>query len=279
MKNLIKKLINKAEKYGYFSALKTAYHKTPTYKRLLKKQKELKSKEKFIIEKYLKNNFKIRYGPFAGIKYIKNSFGSVLLPKIIGSYEEPIQEWINQAITRKYRKIIDLGSAEGYYAIGMAKSLPRSTILASDIDSKARHLCRDLAKKNNCNNVKIRGKVNHQELNKEIIKDETIIICDIEGDELELLKPNKVKKLTYCDIICELHDDLMLNNITEEIIKRFYKTHSIEIVVDRPREKNRYKILNSLPLDVASFILDERRTGISRWARLIKDNNKGASKG
>jgi len=273
MKNLTKKLISKAEKHGYLSVLKSIYYKTPTYKMLLKKQKELKSKEKFIIEKYLKNNLKIRYGPFAGMKYTKDSFGSVLLPKIIGSYEEPIQEWINQAIARQYNKIIDLGSAEGYYAIGMAKSLPRSTILASDIDPRARDLCRTLAKKNHCNNIKIRGELNHQELNKEIIKEKTIIICDIEGSELELLEPSKTRKLTSCDIICELHDDLVSNNITEKIIKRFYKTHSIEIVVDRPREKNRYKILKSLPPDIASFMLDERRSGISRWVRLIRYNN------
>ncbi|QLG69525.1 MAG: methyltransferase [Candidatus Woesebacteria bacterium] len=278
MKNLIRKLINKAERNSYFSVLKTIYHKTPAYNRLLKKQKELKSKEKSIIKKYLKNNFKIRYDPFSGIKYIKNSFGSVLLPKIIGSYEEPIQEWINQAIKRKYYKVIDLGSAEGYYAIGMAKNLPQSTVLASDIDPKARHLCRILARKNNCNNIKIVGKLDHQRLNKEIIRNKTIIICDIEGNELELLEPNKVKKLNFCDIICELHDDLVSNNITEEMIKRFHKTHSIEIVVDRPREKNRYKILNSLQTDIVSFILDERRYGISRWARLIKNNNKKTSK-
>lgn len=33
-------------------------------------------------------------GPFQGMRYIDASNGSQLLPKLVGTYEEPIHEWV-----------------------------------------------------------------------------------------------------------------------------------------------------------------------------------------
>jgi hypothetical protein len=52
-------------------------------------------KEQIFLEKiYSKSPIVILNGPFKDMKYINTSNHSSLLPKIIGSYEEPIHRWI-----------------------------------------------------------------------------------------------------------------------------------------------------------------------------------------
>jgi methylase of polypeptide subunit release factors len=44
--------------------------------------------------------------------------------------------------------VIDIGAAEGYYAIGFARRLPAARVIASDLDPVARLLCWLLARRN-----------------------------------------------------------------------------------------------------------------------------------
>jgi len=88
-------------------------------------------------------------GPFKGLRYLSLSTGSVLLAKIMGSYEEPIRHIFEKIVSEKrYKKIIDIGCAEGYYAVGLAMLLPRCQITAIDNNSFALYLCKKLAKLN-----------------------------------------------------------------------------------------------------------------------------------
>ena len=62
----------------------------------------------------------IAAGPFAKMKYSFESHGSSIVPKLVGSYEAPLESWIEEAIKNGYNRIIDIGCAEGYYAVGLA---------------------------------------------------------------------------------------------------------------------------------------------------------------
>lgn len=65
-------------------------------------------------------NEKIGLGPFAGMKYINKAHGSSLTPKIIGTYERELHPFIYEIADKQYDCIVDVGSAEGYYAVGLA---------------------------------------------------------------------------------------------------------------------------------------------------------------
>src|SRR5215204_4418004 len=69
----------------------------------------------------------VQEGPFAGMRYLSETRDPIL-PKLVGSYEAEIQPWIRAAITQRYRRVIDVGCAEGYYAVGMALALPDAKI-------------------------------------------------------------------------------------------------------------------------------------------------------
>ena len=91
--------------------------------------------------------WKIAAGPFAGMRYITRSCGSKLAPKLIGCYERELHPAIEQIIAGNYQRIIDIGCAEGYYAVGLAwkTNLP---VVAFDTNPDAHTYVKELAELN-----------------------------------------------------------------------------------------------------------------------------------
>ncbi len=87
----------------------------------------------------------VHSGPFCGMRYIAEAAGSVLVPKLVGCYELEIREAVESALSMPYDTIVNVGCAEGYYAVGCAIRLPRAKVFAFDTDPYARRLCRQLA--------------------------------------------------------------------------------------------------------------------------------------
>ncbi len=178
-----------------FNLLKNLYINTSYYKNKLEKIREIQEannkkreqEEAKIMNDVFNNEYIVQNGHFKGMKYIKRSSGSALLPKILGSYEEPIQGWIREVIEdKKYENILDIGCAEGYYACGFAMRMPNTQITAYDIDEVARKNSTELKELNGLQNIEIKAKCTHEELNLKS-KPNTLIFCDIEGFEKILL--------------------------------------------------------------------------------------------
>ena len=209
-------------------------------------------------------------GPFQGMKYIATANGSQLLPKILGSYEEPIHEWVREKILSGHHEtIIDIGCAEGYYAVGFALKSPKSKIIAFDIDTSALANAKQLAMINKVNyrvefSERFDAAVISSELETEKEK-KILIFMDVEGAELDLLDSRKNKSLLSCDILVELHD-CFIPGLTEKVISFFSETHKIEIIVDYPWREGEYnKEKHLLSQEDLSFCMDERRPKEMRW--------------
>jgi methylase of polypeptide subunit release factors len=76
------------------------------------------------------------------------SLGSALLPKLPGSYESEVHAALEMLLKQDYSTIVDIGCAEGYYAVGLALRLPNARICALDTDSRARDSCAEMARLN-----------------------------------------------------------------------------------------------------------------------------------
>ena len=249
-----------------FNLLKNLYINTVYYRNKLEKLRKIqeannkkREQEKAkIMNDVFNNEYIVQNGHFKGMKYIKRSSGSALLPKILGSYEEPIQGWIYEILEdKKYKNILDIGCAEGCHACGFAMRLPNTTITAYDIDEKARKNLNELKQINKLANIEIKAECTYEELNLKS-KPNILIFCDIEGFEKTLLDPVKVANLKYVDLLIESHD-CFVPNITEELIERFYLTHTMRIIVDYP-----YRVKNYVTPKVASkeqieYITNENR--------------------
>ena len=69
-------------------------------------------------------NGRVASGPFAGMRHGDIAVGSVLTVKLLGTYEKELWPIIDQIIATAYPLIIDIGAAEGYYAVGLAMRIP-----------------------------------------------------------------------------------------------------------------------------------------------------------
>lgn len=255
-----------------FSNFKKLVYSTPTYKARISKIKEIErinndrrvARELKIMHEVFEDKYIVQNGHFRGMKYINRSSGSALLPKILGSYEEPIQDWIGEVINSgKYNHILDIGCAEGYYACGFAMNMPNSTITAYDIDLNARVNSNELKQINNLKNIQIKSECTHDELNSKCIEN-TLVFCDIEGFEDILLDPIKVPNLKNVDIILEAHD-CFIPNLTEKLISRFYLTHTMRIIVNYPYRVKKYYTPNKISSDQFDYITNEHRPDFMRF--------------
>lgn len=190
----------------------------------------------------------IRGGPFKGMKFylpgesdsmVRQLINSAIVTKLVGSFEEPIQGWIHDVAARKYERIINVGSAEGYYAVGFAFTKATPRIVAFDIIERPRQMLEKLATLNGVlPQIEINTLCDWDQLEK-LSGPKTLVFCDIEGGEADLLDPVKAPNLKYSDFIIETHDCLV-PGVTNLLIERFRLTHQIEVLSDTERQWKRY---------------------------------------
>ena len=178
----------------------------------------------------------IHRGPFKGMEFLAESSEGCHVAKLIGTYEQPLHSYIDSVTKAPYKKIINVGCAEGYYAIGLALKMKNVEILAYDTNVKAQDACLELAEKNKVSQrVSVFGELNTEDLTLQLLED-AIVFCDIEGAEIDLLDPEKAPALKTVDLIVESHECLV-PGITKTLQGRFQETHNvIEIGDDGMRE-------------------------------------------
>ncbi len=197
-------------------------------------------------------------GPFAGMKIPQVGAFCSQPNLLVGCYEAELHEFILKCITSEYTYIINIGSAEGYYTVGLARAITNAMVVAYDTDTTCWDVCLQTAKLNQVEGrIVQRGNCTLEEL-QSAVKSNALIICDCEGGEYDLLNPQEIKALSTCTIICELHD-FYNEEITPTLIARFSKTHEIKIVNQVHRNSDDYPILDTLTVREKWLALHENR--------------------
>lgn len=170
-------------------------------------------------------------GPLAGLEFIAQSAEGCHIPKLLGCYEQPLQTSVSKAIEADYEVILNIGCAEGYYAVGMARKMAKAQVLAHDLDINAQASCKELAQKNGVlDRIQVGGLFNPEDFARYAGK-RTLVFCDIEGGEKDLLDPAIAPALGAMDIIVESHECL-IPGITQLLLERFSPTHDITVIHD-----------------------------------------------
>lgn len=165
---------------------------------------------------------------------------------IVGSYESDIHHALMDAVLWKPDHVINIGSAEGYFAVGLAVLLNDKTPVHA-FEQEERHWidCAEMAAVNKISKSVIqKGFCTTQSIN-EIGAKRAFVLIDCEGGEMELLDPEKVPSLKTAFILCELHD-FIVPKITATLLDRFQDTHNIEVVYEKSKDVEDYRILNYL---------------------------------
>jgi hypothetical protein len=164
-------------------------------------------------------------GPFAGLKLNYELFPTHASPKFLGTYEKELHNIIERAIELKPKYILNVGCAEGFYAVGLATRLSEAQIFAADADPKALSATtRNAALNGVSGRVHAVGPVKPGELHRYLRTDASLIVMDCEGAEFSLLDPTNDPELLRTNIIVEIHREF---GGSDQIIRRFQRTHSI----------------------------------------------------
>lgn len=213
----------------------------------------------------------VRNGPFSGMKYPGfASFGSAFAPKLLGSYELEIQPAVEQFLkTKNYAEIIDVGCAEGYYAVGFALRSKSSRVFAYDSEESARKLCKEMAKLNGVSDrVKIGSLFTPEELAIFQFSGRGLIICDCEGFEKELFNEKNLRNISNCDLIIETHDfiDINISSYIKDLLSASHKIDSVMSIDDIQKVLSYdYRELKELNFEDRKYLLAEGRPAIMEW--------------
>ena len=168
-------------------------------------------------------------GPFAGMLYGDTAAEGSLAPRLLGSYESELHPAIVHATTSGLAAIIDIGCAEGFYAVGFARLMPDVEVHAHDIDPRARALCADLARRNGVGDrVRVGGAFGTGDFAR-FSGRRTLVFIDAEGAEDDLLDPVVAPALTDMGVIVETHEHER-RGVTARLQERFSPTHHIQVV-------------------------------------------------
>ena len=216
------------------------------------------------------SEMKVLHGVFAGMKYPeKSSIGSTFFPKLLGSYEKEIEPILETICDSYYSEIVDIGCAEGYYAVGLAMKIKTAKIFAFDTNTKAIRLCKAMAELNGVSEKITTGSFcDADTLINLPLTEKALIISDCEGYEKELFTNNNVPFLARHELLIEVHDFIDIE-ISSYLRRIFESTHSIQVFssIDdiKKAQLYEYKELEGLSLEEKKQILDEYRPAIMEW--------------
>lgn len=186
-------------------------------------------------------------GPFAGMRMIDLSSrgdGDVS-PKLLGTYETETHPAIMASIGNRYDAIVDVGCAEGYFAVGLARLFPDIPVLAYDTNAPSLEILGKLAALNGCAERIVGGAFcDPAELGRVLtLYPRCFVIVDCEGYEKTLFADPATNALTAAsDMIIECHD-LWDRTITPTLVAALTPTHAVEVVTACGRNPNLYDFL------------------------------------
>jgi len=215
-------------------------------------------------------DYVVAAGPFKGMRYPRfEAVGSSIIGKVLGTYEVEINAWVQKLIATPYEVIVDIGCAEGYYAVGLAMKIPGCTVYAFDTDERARALCSEMAKLNGvADRVHVRGLCTPEELATLVAGKRALVISDCEAGELQVFTPGLIPSLAACDVLIEAHD-FIVPGITETMQHRFSSSHTCAAAHSLP-PLDRMKLYQS-PLiketdpEVLTWLYNEGRPESMEW--------------
>ena len=183
----------------------------------------------------------VQQGPFQGMRLVTKSAGSAYIPKLLGIYERELRDAVESLIAWKPDQVVDLGAAEGYYAVGMARRLPQAKIHAFEMMPDAQALLARNAKANDVRDqIEIHGEATAANLQPLLSHfGRTCVICDVEGAERQLLDPGVIPALKKTPVLVELHD-FIDPEITALLKQRFQETHHIKHIWQTGRSRTEF---------------------------------------
>jgi hypothetical protein len=166
----------------------------------------------------------VKQGPFSGMVYPEETAEWVIAPglKESGEYEAALLPAFVAELQRSPSSFVDIGAADGYYAVGAARLGIRS--IAYESSPIQRRAIQALAAANAVD-VEVRGHC----FRVPRLPHRSLLLIDAEGAEKRLLTKSAARRLGASAVIVELHEQFA-RGVTQALLSRFAETHQAELV-------------------------------------------------
>jgi hypothetical protein len=207
----------------------------------------------------------VQAGPFRGLRYIAEAHCSALAPKIAGTYEQELHPYLARLAATRPDAFIDIGAAEGYYAVGAAVAGWSQRIIAFETEPAARRALGELMALNQLapSRIDVRAACTPAAL-QDLLAGlaSPAVLMDVEGYEAFLLDPLRIPALSRCTLLVE-HHDFTLPGLRDAVVARMRATHSVTTIEQSPRSPNDLigadPLVASLPAGIRRRVLAEFR--------------------
>lgn len=211
----------------------------------------------------------VRGGAFAGLVYPPNGFADVDAPvaKLVGCYEQEIAYVFADALRDGVEVFVDVGCADGYYAVGMAMRSPRLATYAYDLSRSALRKCASVAELNDVTDrVRLAGRCNPEAL-AGLPLEGALLLCDIEGGEADFFDERTVGLLRHTRVVVEAHDGGG-RELGSAVALAFGDTHECRALRPQRREPDDPRLASWTPSDLDAALSEGRRPG-DHWLDLV----------
>lgn len=205
-------------------------------------------------------------GPFAGLEYPRRRGDIVHAAKLLGAYERELHAAIERCVARAPRRVVNIGSGDGYYVVGLARRLPHARVVAVDPDPIAQRACARTAARNGVGaRIDATPRVDTASLQR-LLADgaPALVVADCEGCEDDLVDVARVPAIAAADLLIETHD-FAAPGVTARLTDRLAPTHDVVRIDLAPRDVSAYPELAALPPAIAAGLLDEFRHVPQAW--------------
>lgn len=217
----------------------------------------------------------VRYGPFKGMKlstdgwWISGERASMLL----GFYEDEVLDALMH-LPERYRLLVDLGAADGYYGIGAVFSGRFDRSWCFEIEARGREVIAREADANGvANKVLVRGEAT-PDFHAELTEDErrhAVLLVDIEGGEFGLLDQGTFEAFRHAAIIIEVNPWMVDDGAAKlgRLKADAAATHHIETLTTGARNLSAYPELGEWNDTDRWLIASEGRGQLMQWLKLM----------
>jgi precorrin-6B methylase 2 len=214
----------------------------------------------------LKASEQVSRGPFEGLKLAEDHrIGELSVAKLLGVYEHELRAVISA--TDHWERVVNIGSAEGYYAVGFARRVPERRVTAYDIDANAQTATTRTAALNEvADRVTVLSECT-PEASLEHADAGALFWIDIEGAERELLSTAPPARLAGSDLLVETH--FQSGAFTGLAVARhFQETHDITVIRQSEIQPDEVpEFLSLAPLDRHLIMLEHTTPAPWLWMR------------
>ncbi len=205
-------------------------------------------------------------GPFAGMIVGREHVYGSPFAKLLGTYEKELHPHIDEIIASAPQTILDIGGADGYYAIGMALKEQVGNVVVWETLAAGREMIEQRASVNGISEeIEVQGECDEVSLHETIVnRPAGALFMDVEGAECELLSSRVCSALRSWIFIIETHDFLR-PGCADILIRMLCTSHRIFTIQSKLRAADDFPFQLTATSSLKCWAMEEGRPSAMSW--------------